>query len=254
MAESPFRFDFDEVVRVVSDDPELAGINGERGVVVGKGEDASAPGYGVFIYREERVWSVEERDLEPTGEWDRREPPTHAVRVAVDDRGRGEVVGVRALEAPMPHPGVRIPPPLWFVLGLLGGWALGRAWPAPLVAAERTGVLVVVGIALVGLGVALGAWAVLTFRRARTHIFPHFPASTIVEAGPYRITRNPMYLAMTLGYLGGTLVMNSAWPLALLPVVLAVLTVAVIRREERYLVSAFGEDYEGYRQRVRRWL
>jgi hypothetical protein len=97
MSDAPFRFAFDEVVRVVSDDPELASINGERGVVLGRGEDASAPVYGVFIYRDEEVWSVAERDLEPTGAFDPREKPTHALRVRVDEHGRGHVVGKRKL-------------------------------------------------------------------------------------------------------------------------------------------------------------
>jgi protein-S-isoprenylcysteine O-methyltransferase Ste14 len=75
-----------------------------------------------------------------------------------------------------------------------------------------------------------------------------------VTGGPYRRTRNPMYVAMTLLYLGASLLMNGLWPLLALPVVLAALTFAVIRREERYLSSAFGAEYDAYRRRVRRWL
>jgi len=69
-ADSPFRFDFREVVRVVSDDPELAEIHGDTGVILGRGDDLSAPEYGVFIYREERVWSLPEEALESTGRFD----------------------------------------------------------------------------------------------------------------------------------------------------------------------------------------
>jgi hypothetical protein len=92
-----FRFDFDDVVRVVSDNPELAPINGERGAIVGRGDDTTQPGYAVFIYREQLVWCVDEPDLEPTGERDVRPPPTHAIRVSVDEQGRGDVVGIRKL-------------------------------------------------------------------------------------------------------------------------------------------------------------
>jgi Immunity protein 31 len=92
-----FRFDFDDVVRVVSDDPELAPINGERGAVVGRGDDTTRPGYGVFIYRDQRVWCVDEPDLEPTGERDPRPPPDYAIRVSVDEQGRGNVMGIRKL-------------------------------------------------------------------------------------------------------------------------------------------------------------
>ncbi|HYE94663.1 MAG TPA: GNAT family N-acetyltransferase, partial [Rubricoccaceae bacterium] len=95
-----FRFAFDEVVRIVSDDPTLAEVNGERGVIVGRGDPAFPPGYGVFVYRDERVWDVDEPDLEPTGETDPRLPPTHAIRVRVDAQGRGEAVGVRRLDDP----------------------------------------------------------------------------------------------------------------------------------------------------------
>jgi len=95
VADAPFRFPFDEVVRVVSDAPALAPVNGERGVVLGRGEDASSPIYGVFVYRTQEVWSVAEGDLEPTGAFDPREAPAHALRVRVNAEGRGHVVGVR---------------------------------------------------------------------------------------------------------------------------------------------------------------
>ncbi|HYE94743.1 MAG TPA: GNAT family N-acetyltransferase, partial [Rubricoccaceae bacterium] len=95
-----FRFAFDEVVRVVSDDPTLAEVNGERAVVVGRGDPAFPPGYAVFVYRAGRVWCVEEHEIEPTGETDPRLPPTHAIRVRVDAQGRGEAVGVRRLDDP----------------------------------------------------------------------------------------------------------------------------------------------------------
>lgn len=155
---------------------------------------------------------------------------------------------------PLPHPGVRFPPPLLFVVGGLAGWALGRAWPVPLVVSPADRLLAVVGLVLVVAGVVLGVWAVLTFRRARTAIVPSRPATGVVEAGPYRFSRNPMYVALSVAYLGVTLVLNSVWPLALLPVVLGALFVLVVRREERYLASAFGEGYAAYRRRVRRWL
>lgn len=92
-----FRFDFDDVVRVVSDNPELAEINGERGVVCGRGDDTTNPGYAVFIYREQLVWCVDEPDLQPTGERDPRPEPEYAVRVRVDEQGRGNAVGIRKL-------------------------------------------------------------------------------------------------------------------------------------------------------------
>ena len=155
---------------------------------------------------------------------------------------------------PMRHPGVRFPPPVLFVAGLVAGWALdryGRALPLPGVgtAAARG-----VGLVLVLLGLALVGWGIATFRRARTAIIPHYPASQVVDRGPYRFTRNPMYTGFTIVYLGVTALLRSAWPLLLLPLVLVALVRLVIAREERYLRAAFGADYDAYCARVRRWL
>jgi protein-S-isoprenylcysteine O-methyltransferase Ste14 len=94
----------------------------------------------------------------------------------------------------------------------------------------------------------------ITFKRARTAIIPNRSASAIVTTGPYRFTRNPMYAGLTLAYVGGALLIGTAWTLLLLPVVIAVLYRRVIRREEAYLDAAFPDVYAAYRGRVRRWL
>lgn len=103
------------------------------------------------------------------------------------------------------------------------------------------------------LGAALIAWGMVTFLRARTAIIPNHPASRIVESGPYRYTRNPMYMGFTVCYLGAALLLNSWWPFVFWPVCIVALTRLVIHREERYLAEAFGAEYEAYRQRVSRW-
>lgn len=154
----------------------------------------------------------------------------------------------------MSSPGVRFPPPVLFVAGLALGAALGRAGPAFTLARSGSAWPVAAGWGLIVAGALLALWGVLTFRRAQTAILPQRPASRIVESGPYRFTRNPMYSGMTLAYLGATLLMNTLWPLLLLPAVLALLVRFVIRREEAYLEQAFADDYRRYRTRVRRWL
>jgi protein-S-isoprenylcysteine O-methyltransferase Ste14 len=83
---------------------------------------------------------------------------------------------------------------------------------------------------------------------------PYKPATALAVHGPYRYTRNPMYLAMTIFYLGLTLLVNTLWPLVLLPAVLLVVQRGVINREERYLERTFGDAYRAYKARVRRWL
>lgn len=149
--------------------------------------------------------------------------------------------------------GVHFPPPILYLGGLLAGWLLDRfAKPLPL--SRLGGGVLPVGAVLVVAGVLLVAWGMLTFRRAHTAIVPHRPASRVVTSGPYRFTRNPMYTGLAIAYCGAAAALNSAWPLVLLPLVIALLVRLVIDREEAYLASAFGGEYDAYRQRVRRWL
>ena len=155
---------------------------------------------------------------------------------------------------PMPHPGVRFPPPLLFAAGFLVGWRLGRTFPLPLFRGTAEQIGEIVGLVLGALGLALIAWGLATFWSRRTAIYPNCPASLIVRSGPYRFTRNPMYTGMTAGYVGLALVGGDAWPLLLLPFVLILLVRLVIAREERYLASAFPGEYDAYRREVRRWL
>jgi protein-S-isoprenylcysteine O-methyltransferase Ste14 len=152
------------------------------------------------------------------------------------------------------HPGVRFPPPFLFAAGLLAAWALHRQIPLPIFPADTGPISEPIGLLLLAAGLVLIFWGIATFRAHRTAVFPNRPAAHIVREGPYRFTRNPMYTGMTLGYLGLTLLMNSLWPLPILPVVLVLLVRLVIAREERYLASAFPGEYAEYRRQVRRWL
>jgi protein-S-isoprenylcysteine O-methyltransferase Ste14 len=111
-----------------------------------------------------------------------------------------------------------------------------------------------VGSVLVLGGGALGLWGMLSFYRARTALFPHQPASRLVVSGPFRLTRNPMYIALSAVHAGAALVLNQLWALLFLPISIALVRTIVIAREERYLRSAFGAEYENYMRRVRRWL
>lgn len=151
---------------------------------------------------------------------------------------------------PRTSPGVHFPPPLLFALGFAAGLLLHREWPIRAIA----GGLPAVGWTLIAAGAVVGGWAMLTFRRARTGIFPNQPATSVVRRGPYRFTRNPMYLSLNSIYLGIAVLANTAWPILLLPLVLAVLRRAVIAKEEAYLAEAFGPEYEEYCKHVRRWL
>ena len=152
------------------------------------------------------------------------------------------------------NPGVRFPPPLLFVGGFAAGLELQRLWPAALLPPPLLPARAWLGWTLVALGLGSMLSGLLTFWGARTAVLPHHAARRLVISGPYRVTRNPMYLGLTLAYLGGGVLLDTVWVPVLLPVALTALTYAVIHREERYLAAAFGPEYEAYRRRVRRWI
>ena len=155
---------------------------------------------------------------------------------------------------PLSSPGVRFPPPIIFVAGILASWILDRHWHALPIAHDGGPGVVSVGVLLVLSGISLAVWGVLTFRRARTAIIPSHSASQLVVGGPYRFTRNPMYTGLTIVYYGVTVLLNSLWPFLLAPLVFAALVRFVIAREEAYLHEAFGAAYAAYQTRVRRWI
>ena len=154
---------------------------------------------------------------------------------------------------PLLNPGVRFPPPFIFAGGFLAGWIVDR-WGRGFPLSSGGVMLERIGVGMMFVGVVLAAWGIVTFRRARTAMIPHHAASQLVTNGPYRFTRNPMYVGLTIAYIGGAAVINSGWPLILLPVVIIVLVRSVVSREEQYLSDAFGDQYAAYRTRVRRWL
>jgi protein-S-isoprenylcysteine O-methyltransferase Ste14 len=152
----------------------------------------------------------------------------------------------------LPHAGVHFPPPFVYAGGLLAGWILHR-W-RPLFIASEPWVRDAGAIAGIVVWLALFLSALVTFRRARTTLIPNRPAAAFVTTGPYRLTRNPMYVSLVALYVGVTFMINSWWPLILLPLVVLTIDRMVITREERYLASAFPGEFEAYTQRVRRWL
>lgn len=148
-------------------------------------------------------------------------------------------------------PGVIALPPFIYLAFLLAGLGLEVIAPTALLAAPLR---YFVGGALIAGGLALAVVASGRFRAAGTNVRPTLPATALVTDGPYRFTRNPMYVALTAVYLGLTLTADSLWLLILLPLLLAVMHYGVIRREERYLAGKFGTPYHDYVGRVRRWL
>ena len=148
-------------------------------------------------------------------------------------------------------PGVIAFPPLIFggtlALGLIAHF-LSPIRPFPVMPSRLVGAVLLAGSA------ALAKWGESTMRRAGTNVRPDQPTTTIVVDGPFRHTRNPLYLATTGQYVGISLLVDALWPLVLLAPLLAIIEWGVIRREERYLEAKFGDTYRAYRSRVRRWL
>jgi protein-S-isoprenylcysteine O-methyltransferase Ste14 len=149
------------------------------------------------------------------------------------------------------RPGViAFPPGLFagtFLVGLLVQWLIPRhLWSSTVVRPVGGGLLI--------LGIALASWGRATMRRGGTNIDPREPALAIVTDGPFRFSRNPLYVAITLFYLGLTLLANALWPLLLLLPLLLVTHYGIVLREERYLEKKFGQTYLNYRRQVRRWV
>ena len=147
--------------------------------------------------------------------------------------------------------GIVAPPPLIYLAALASGLLLNRRFLITFLPRTMARSL---GWPLLGGGVLLLGWFEWTLRHAGTPASPYKPVSHIVTGGPFRYTRNPGYLSMTMIYTGIASFANALWAILLLPVALLVIQRGVIEREERYLERKFGEEYLGYKARVRRWI
>src|ERR687894_3250088 len=142
-------------------------------------------------------------------------------------------------------------PPLVYLASILLGLLLHFTWPLPLVQ-QPVGALIGAGVALRAAGLFITA--VRTFRAAGTPVPGNRPATTIVRTGPYRFSRNPIYLAFSLLQLGLAFWVNSLGLLITLVPAIALMSFVVIPREERYLEARFPAEYVPYKASVRRWL
>lgn len=153
---------------------------------------------------------------------------------------------------PSRRPATLVLPPLPYALALYASWLLERdVWPLPL----RLGLVnAYFGWAMVGVGLFLFAWTLWTFWTHHTTVNPYRAASCLVVDGPFRYSRNPIYLGDWFIYAGVTLMLETLWPLAFAPLVWLIIRYGVIRHEERHLQARFGEEYGSFRERVRRWI
>ena len=148
---------------------------------------------------------------------------------------------------------MHVPVPWIFVVTYLLGVGLESARPVN-IRRETTLVSMIAGGVLFSVGAVLAGWCLVIFRRARTTTVPGKSSVKLVTWGPYRFTRNPMYVGLVLAYLGEAGLLKQIWPVLTLPFMVAYLNWTVIPVEEARMKEVFQSEYEQYRSRVRRWI
>jgi protein-S-isoprenylcysteine O-methyltransferase Ste14 len=159
----------------------------------------------------------------------------------MDDDGRGNA----------DNPGIITPPPFIYSWALAAGLLANRRVRLPFLPRRLARTL---SPLLIICGFVVGLLGFREMRRAGTSVDPYEPATAVVTEGPYRFTRNPMYVGFTLMYVGISALANALLPILLLPAVQQLMRRGVIEREERYLEGKFGEEYLHYKAKVRRWI
>jgi protein-S-isoprenylcysteine O-methyltransferase Ste14 len=145
----------------------------------------------------------------------------------------------------------RLWPPVAIGAPLLAGWLVTLQWGDPI---DLGGWRVPVGWALVLLFAVWNAWALWLFGRHDTGLLPGQETHAVIEEGPYRFSRNPLYVGLLALYLGLALLAPTVWAIVLFPAAVLLVLWGAIRPEERFLHERFGAPYDDYTQRVRRWL
>lgn len=150
---------------------------------------------------------------------------------------------------------VRVFPPAVPLLTVLAGVGLDRLWPLPFwFGPSPPACYWLGGTIIVGAILGLGLYSVILVRRSGQSENPWKPTTEILARGPFRFTRNPMYLQMVLACVGFAILLQNPWILLLTPVCMGVLHRFAILPEEAYLERKFGAPYLSYKRRVRRWL
>ena len=146
----------------------------------------------------------------------------------------------------------RVSPPLVFVFAVLAGMALGQAMPNPTNVRRSFALVIAYGLAAIGLGLVFSAGVL--FRRSGQNPIPWTPTPSLLFRGPYRFTRNPMYLGMALFHAGWGVWLDNLWVVLLVLPALAIVHFTAVLPEETYLRAKFGEPYRAYLAAVRRYI
>ena len=149
------------------------------------------------------------------------------------------------------HPDVKFPPPVLFAAFIGIGWLLQRFIPLPEIAIPANKIL---GLVWVELGFLIILWSTIEFKRHQTTILPHKASSAIINSGPFKYSRNPIYFSFALIQVGAAVLLANLWIFLLLVPVFIIMEKKVIEREEAFLTQEFGEPYNDYKKQVRRWI
>jgi len=149
------------------------------------------------------------------------------------------------------NPEVIIFPPLLFGIAFLTAAVGTWMWPLPILAHPGR---IWAGVAFLSFGIVLGVSSAMSLRKGGTNISPAQPTTAIITSGPFRFSRNPLYIAGSLDFIGLSVIFNSLWGLLTFVPLLILMHYGVILKEERYLEAKFGESYRRYCSTVRRYL
>ena len=147
--------------------------------------------------------------------------------------------------------GLLIPPPVYYIVSLLMGIGLNYFFPTKML---PTGLGLTIAILLIAISIILVIPVIIKFKTSNTPFDVRKSATVLITDGPYKYSRNPSYLSLTLLYLGFGFLLNNLWILLLVVVILPIINYLVIQREETNLEKIFGEEYRLYKASVRRWL
>jgi protein-S-isoprenylcysteine O-methyltransferase Ste14 len=150
-------------------------------------------------------------------------------------------------------PGVYIPPPLFYVIIFIAAVLIQKQIPVDS-ALFQSRAFKVVGIFFMIISLFFLARSLRQFFQSRNTLILVKPATSLQTTGIYEISRNPMYVGMTILYLGLTCIIGNWWNIILFPLLFLIIQEYIIKREEKYLLLEFGEQYNEYKNNVRRWL
>ncbi len=148
-------------------------------------------------------------------------------------------------------PGVLVPPPIVYFVCLMIGLGLDTLWPLPFLAQTLQ---FAVGFTIIAVSILLFGLVLRVFSKSKTSIDHRKPTTEIITAGPFAYSRNPVYLSMTMLFIGVAVTVDGLWILVMAVPAVVIIHYVVILREEAFLERAFGDEYRRYKATVRRWV